>query len=88
MKIYFQILQTFANNWHWIRHTSTMIMVGHHLSPARDVYKNNAVSFSSLKRLHLDFWNCSLSSKSGVSIGKMFRKLTKVEDLVVYLNNN
>jgi len=30
-------IAAFANNWHWIRHTSTMIMVGHHLSPARDV---------------------------------------------------
>ena len=39
-----ELEQTFANNWHWIRHTSTMIMVGHHLSPARDVYNTSKSS--------------------------------------------
>ena len=36
-----------------------------------------------LTRLLLGFSDCNLSSKSGVSIGKMFRKLTNVEDLEV-----
>ena len=43
---------------------------------------------NNLKRLQLDFAKCNLSSKSGVSIGKMFRKLIKIEDLKVYLNDN
>ena len=43
---------------------------------------------NNLKRHYLDFCMCSLSSKSGVSIGKMFRKLTKVDDLEVNLSIN
>ncbi len=41
-----------------------------------------------MKRLNLDFEYCNLSCKSGVSIGKLFPKLTKVEDLKVDLSWN
>ena len=41
-----------------------------------------------LKRLHLGFRSCKLSSKSGVSIGKWFGKLTRVEDLEVDISWN
>ena len=41
-----------------------------------------------LKRLYLGFAECDLSSKSGVSFGKLFGKLTKVEDLEVHLSWN
>jgi len=41
-----------------------------------------------LTRLCLDFENCNLCSKSGVSIGKLFGKLTKVEDLEVDISDN
>jgi len=41
-----------------------------------------------LTRLCLDFENCNLSSKSGVSFGKLFGKLTKVEDLEVDISYN
>ncbi len=41
-----------------------------------------------LKRLHLGFEYCELSSKSGVSFGKLFGKLTRIEDLEVYLSMN
>ena len=43
---------------------------------------------NNLKRLHLDFEFCNLSSKSGVFIGKLFPKLTKVEYLEVHLSEN
>ena len=41
-----------------------------------------------LTRLYLGFKSCNLSSKSGVSIGKLFGKLTKVEDLEVDISYN
>jgi len=41
-----------------------------------------------LKRLYLGFRGCELSSKSGVSFGKLFGKLTRVEDLEVRLSGN
>ena len=41
-----------------------------------------------LKRLHLGFEYCELSSKSGVSFGKLFGKLNRIEDLEVYLPDN
>ena len=41
-----------------------------------------------LKRLHFCFSDCNLCSKSGVSIGKLFGKLKKVEDLEVDISWN
>ena len=41
-----------------------------------------------LERLYLGFRGCKLSSKSGFFIGKLFGKLTKVEDLEVDLSWN
>jgi len=41
-----------------------------------------------LTRLYLGFRYCKLSSKSGVSFGKLFGKLTRVEDLEVDISFN